>query len=164
MRRTTRQRVSVLVVVLMLLALVAWQWKHDARNAAGSVLTLAPKQVSQIALTLGNTPTMHYAKRDGHWWRVDGTPTRADDGRLAELADTAAAPVISWRTASDFNPAKIGRHPPQAILSLDGQTLEFGETAVTGAQRYVRVGQRIALVPARFSPRPPTGTVRQAGP
>ena len=78
-------------------------------------------------------------------------------------ASTAAAPVMSWRAASEFNPAKIGLHPPQAILRLDGQTLEFGETVVTGAQRYVRVGQRIALVPARFSPRPPTSTVRQAG-
>ena len=164
MLRANRQRVSLFVVILALLALAAWQWQHDTRNAVDSVLTLAPEQVSQIALTLGNTPTMHYEKRDGHWWRVDGAPTRADDGRLAELANTAAAPVMSWRAASDFNPAKIGLHPPQAILSLDGQTLEFGETAVTGAQRYVRVGQRIALVPARFSPRPPTGTVRQAGP
>ena len=162
-RRATRQRVSLLVIVLALLALAGWQWRHDARNAPGSVLALAPEHISAIALTLGDMPTMHYEKRGGHWWRVDGTPTPADDGRLAELANTAAAPVMSWRAASEFNPAKIGLHPPQAILRLDGQTLEFGETVVTGAQRYVRVGPRIALVPARFSPRPPTGTVRQAG-
>ncbi|HUH30816.1 MAG TPA: hypothetical protein VLZ55_05570 [Rhodanobacter sp.] len=163
MQRATRQRVGVFLAVLVLLALAAWQWQHDARNATGSVLTLAPERITHIALTIGATPAMHYAKRDGHWWRVDGTPVPADDGRLAELANTAAAPVMSWRAASDFDPAKIGLHPPQAILSLDGQTLEFGATVVTGAQRYVRVGQRMALVPERFSPRPPTGTVRQAG-
>ncbi len=163
MQRASRQRVSLLVAVLVLLGLAAWQWQHDARNAAGSVLTLVPEDVSRIALTLGDTPTAHYAKRNGHWWRVDGTPAPADDGRLAELANTAAAPVMRWRAASDFNPAKIGLQPPQAVLNLDGQTLEFGETVVTGAQRYVRVGHRIALVPARYSPRPPTGTVRPAG-
>ncbi len=163
MHRATRQRVSLLVAVLVLLALAAWQGQHDVRNAAGSVLALTPEHINHIALTLGDAPAMHYEKRDSHWWRVDGTPVRADDGRLAELANTAAAPVMSWRAASDFEPAKIGLMPAQVILSLDGQTLEFGETAVTGAQRYVRVGQRIALVPARYSPRPPTGTVRQAG-
>lgn len=163
MHRATRQRVGLFLAVLVLLALTAWQWQYDARNATGSVLTLAPEHIGHIALAIGDRPAMHYAKRDGHWWRVDGTPVPADDGRLAELANTAAAPVMSWRAASDFDPAKIGLQPPQAILSLDGQTLEFGETVVTGAQRYVRVGQRIALVPARFSPRPPTGTVRQAG-
>lgn len=163
MRRASRQRVGLFAVVLALLALAGWQWQDDARHAPGSVLALAPEQISTIALTLGATPAMHYEKRDGHWWRVDGTPTPADDGRLAELAGTAAAPVMSWRAASEFHPAKIGLQPPQAILRLDGQTLEFGETVATGAQRYVRVGRRIALVPARFSPRPPTGTVRQAG-
>lgn len=163
MQRATRQRVSLLIGVLVLLALATWQWRHDARNAAGSLLTLAPDSITHIALTLGATPAMHYEKRDGHWWRVDGTPTAADDGRLAELANTATAPVMSWRAASEFDPAKIGLLPPQAILHLDGQTLEFGGSAVTGAQRYVRVGQRVALVPLRFSPRPPTGTVRQAG-
>ena len=161
--RAIRQRVGLFVAVLALLVLAGWQWRYDARHAPGSVLALAPEHISAIALTLGDTPAMHYEKRGGHWWRVDGTPTRADDGRLAELANTAAAPVMSWRAASEFDPAKIGLAPAQAILRLDGQTLEFGETVVTGAQRYVRVGQRIALVPARFSPRPPTGTVRQAG-
>ena len=163
MRRTTFHRLSLLVGVLALLALAAWQMQHDARNSAGSLLSLTPDSITHIALTLGAAPAMHYEKRDGHWWRVDGTPTPADDGRLAELASTATAPVMSWRAASEFDPAKIGLQPPQAILDLDGQTLEFGETAVTGAQRYVRVGQAVALVPLRFSPRPPTGTVRQAG-
>ncbi|MEO8810132.1 MAG: hypothetical protein ABI386_07800 [Rhodanobacter sp.] len=159
MTRASRQRLGLLVIVLVLLGLAAWQWRFDANRAPGSVLALAPEQITHVALSLGNAPAMHYAKRDGHWWQVDGAPARADDGRLAELAETAAAPVLSWRAASDFNPAKIGLAPAQAILTLDGQTLEFGETAATGAQRYVRVGQRIALVPARYSPRPPTGRV-----
>jgi hypothetical protein len=71
------------------------------------------------------------------------------------MADTAAAHVLSWRPASDFDLAKIGLAPPKAVLDLDGQTLEFGETSVTGPQHYVRVGQRIALVSERYMPRSP---------
>lgn len=161
MQRAMRQRLGWAVAVFVLLALVAWQWHSDANAEAGSVLDLAPDQVTRIALRIGDAPTLHYAKRDGHWWQTDGTPRRADDGRLAELAATAAAPVLSWRAASDFDPARIGLTPPQAVLSLDGHALEFGATAATGAQRYVRVGQRIALLPERYSPRPPTGKVRE---
>jgi hypothetical protein len=41
------------------------------------------------------------------------------------------------------------------VLELDGQTLEFGESSVTGPQHYVRVGQRVALVSMRYMPRSP---------
>lgn len=160
MRRATRQRLGWAVAVLVLLLLTAWQWRYDASREPGSVLDLAPEQVTRVALSIGDAPALHYEKRDGHWWQTDGTPRRADDGRLAELAATAAAPVLAWRAAADFDPAKIGLTPPQAVLSLDGQTLEFGATAATGEQRYVRVGTRIALLPERYSPRPPTGKVR----
>ena len=79
----------------------------------------------------------------------------ADDDRLRDLADIAAARVLSWRPLTDFEPAKIGLAPPQAVLTLDGQTLAFGVNAVAGPQRYVRVGERVALVSARYMPRSP---------
>jgi hypothetical protein len=155
MRRAVRQRLILLVAVAALLSLAAWQWQRDARNEAGTLTALDPASITRITLTLPGTPVMHYEKRDDHWWRTDGTPARAIDGRLAGLADTAAAHVLSWRPLGDFDPSKIGLAPPQAVLNLDGQSLEFGETSVTGPQHYVRVGQRVALVPARYMPRSP---------
>jgi hypothetical protein len=155
MKRATRQRLILLLVVVALLVLVGWQLRRDAQGEPGTLLALDPASISHITLTLSGAPTMHYEKRDGHWWRTDGTPERAIDGRLTELADTAAARVLSWRPASDFDPAKIGLAPPQAILTLDGQALEFGESSVTGPQHFVRVGPRIALVSLRYTPRSP---------
>lgn len=155
MKRSTRQRLSLLLAVLALSLLAGWQWQRDARNETGSLTSLDPAGISRIALTLPGAPTLHYEKRDGHWWRTDGTPVRAIDARLSDLADTAAAHVLSWRPASDFEPVKIGLAPPRAVLVLDGQVLEFGESSVTGPQHYVRVGQRIALVSSRYVPRSP---------
>ena len=86
---------------------------------------------------------------------------RALDGRLSELADTAAAQVLSWRPASDFELARIGLAPPQAVLGLNGQRLEFGEMSVTGPQHFVRVGERIALVSARYMPRSPATPITE---
>jgi len=155
MKRGTRQRLVLSFAVLALLGAALWQWRHDARNGTGTLTALDPAQVSRIALSLPGAPAMHYEKRDGHWWRTDGTPAQAADARLGDLAGIAAANVLSWRPAGDFDLAKIGLAPPRAVLQLDGQTLEFGETSVTGPQHYVRVGQRIALVPSRYMPRSP---------
>ncbi len=155
MKRATRQRLLLLLAVLALSSLAGWQWQRDTRHETGDLTTLDPAGISRIVLTLPGAPPLHYEKRDGHWWRTDGPPARAVDARLNDLADTAAAPVLSWRPASDFEPAKVGLAPPRAVLQLDGQTLEFGEVSVTGPQHYVRVGQRVALVSSRYMPRSP---------
>jgi len=162
MKRATRQRLWLIGGALVLLAAAGWQWRRDNDEATGTLLRTVPATISQIELQLGKGPAERYAKHDGHWWRTDGTAVRADDGRLGELADTAAAEVLSWRPATDFDPARIGLTPPAAVLTLDGQRLEFGETSVTGPQRYVRVGDRVALISVRFTPRPATSQAKQA--
>lgn len=154
MKRAARHRGLLLLGVAVLLALALSQLRHDQEAAPGMLLALDPATITHVELRLQHAPVEHYAKRDGHWWRTDDTPARTDDGRLDELTQIAQAPVLSWRPAHDFDPAKIGLQPPAAVLRLDGQTLEFGETAVTGPQRYVRVGPRVALVSVRYTPRP----------
>jgi hypothetical protein len=157
MKRAARRRVFLLGAVLALLALAGWQVQRDASHELGNLTTLDPASVHQISLTLPGAAALHYEKRgDGHWWRTDGMPRRvADDDRLRDLADIAAAHVLSWRPLGDFDPAKIGLSPPRAVLELDGQSLRFGASAVTGPQQYVQVGQRVALVSARYMPRSP---------
>lgn len=161
MKRALRQRLMLISAVAVLLALVGWQQHRDALAAPGTLLKIDPARIKRIALTLGDTPALHYEKRNGHWWRVDGTATRADDGRLGELANTATADVLSWRPASDFQAARIGLAPPRAMLVLNGHTLAFGGTSVTGPQSYVQVGDRIALVSERYMPRPPTTKITE---
>ena len=142
---------------MALLALAGWQLQRDASHENGRLTVLDPAAISRISLALPDVATLHYEKRsDGHWWRTDGTASRvSDDDRLNDLTDIAAANVLSWRPLSDFEPAKIGLSPPRAVLDLDGQMLAFGVSAVTGPQQYVQVGQRVALVSARYMPRSP---------
>ena len=157
MKRAARQRVFLLCAVLALIALAGWQLQRDASHENGNLTTLDPATINRVSLILPGAATLHYEKRsDGHWWHTDGTASRvADDDRLNDLADIAAAHVLSWRPLSDFDPAKIGLSPPRAVLVLDGQSLAFGVSAVTGPQQYVQVGQRIALVSSRYMPRSP---------
>ncbi|KRF02235.1 hypothetical protein ASG87_11140 [Frateuria sp. Soil773] len=158
MTRSGRRRLVALLAVAALLAAAGWQWRQDRHAADGTLLARDPASIDAIALRLAGAPVEHYARRDGHWWRTDaGTPVRADDGRLGELAEVAAAPVLGWREADAFEPGRIGLSHPLAVLTLDGQALEFGESMATGPLRYVRVGRRIALVPLRYTPRPVQG-------
>jgi hypothetical protein len=154
MRRAARQRGIILGIAVALLALAAVQYLHDRRAAPGTLLALDPAAVTSVTLALPGRAPEGFRRRDGHWWQANGR--RADDGRLQELVEIAQAPVIGWRPATDFEPAKIGLAPPLARLELDGLALDFGTTAVTGPLRYVRVGGRIALVPLRYTPRPAT--------
>lgn len=163
MRRASRQRLGLITVVAVLLAAALWQWQHDQQRAPGPLLRIDPGAVTAISLRIGHAPTEHYRKRGQHWWRIDGAARPADDGRLDELAQTAAAPVLSWRSAGDFEPARIGMAPPASVLTLNGYALAFGETSATGPQRYVQVGERIALISQAFTPRPPrSGTITPA--
>ncbi|WP_266169257.1 hypothetical protein [Dyella subtropica] len=154
MKRSIRQRLMLIAGALVLVGLAGWQWRDDRMTDPGTLLSLDPTTIHRIDLELPGVPAEHYTKRDGHWQASDGASGPADDGRLTELAATATAAVLSWRPASDFDPAKIGLAPPAAVLTLDGQRLEFGETSVTGPQRYVRAGDRIALISVRYTPRP----------
>lgn len=153
MRRAARQRAWMLLGVAALLMLALWQARRDRAAAPGNLLALDPAAISQVSLQLGQAPAIAYTRRAGHWQRADGKP--ADARYLATLTAAAAAPVLSWRPASDFDAAKIGLAPPKAVLSLDGERLAFGATSATGPQCYVQVGARVALVSLRFMPHPP---------
>ena len=153
MKRAARSRLLLLLGVAVLAALALWQWQRDEHAAPGTLLALDPAAITQVTLQLGDAPAVHYAKRDGHWWRADGQ--RVDDRYLASLTAAAAAPVLQWRAANDFDAAKIGLAPPQAVLILDGQRLAFGAMSATGPQCYVQVGARVALVSLRFLPQAP---------
>jgi hypothetical protein len=135
---------------------VAWQWHADEADLRAHTLTgLDPSEVRRIDVDLHGLPDQHFERRDGQW---TAGASHADEGRAEDLASLAATPVASWRSAADFDAARIGLVPPLAVLVLDGVRMEFGEMTALGKQRYVRVGKRIAIVPAEALPRPPRTT------
>lgn len=152
MRRAARQRLVLLGIAIVLVALAGWQWRRDQASAPGALTELAPDTVSRVELTLPGYPPERYARHDGRWLAGDGR--RADEGRLEDLTAIAAAPVANWRPLADFDPARIGVAAPMAVLKLDEVTLRFGDISATGPLRYVQVGDRVALVPVNDTPRP----------
>ncbi|PTR35248.1 hypothetical protein C8J98_101511 [Luteibacter sp. OK325] len=147
-------RIVGIAVVALLLGAVGWQWHADGADAREHTLTaLDPETVTHMAVSLKGLPDQRFEKRNGRWVNVDSATT--DEGRAEELASLAATPVADWKPADDFDPAKVGLAPPIAVLTIDGTRIDFGEMTALGKQRYARVGQRIAFVPAQALPRAP---------
>lgn len=162
MKRRNRQRMWMLAAVALLVGGVAWQTRHDAATSvAASLSTQNADAVQRIALTFRGGVTQRFHREGRRWLRDDGATSPIDNDRLDELANMVAVPVFSWRPVSDFEPAKIGLAPPLATLRLDDTTFDFGEPAAVGEQRYVKVGDRIALVPLKALPRPPRDKTRE---
>jgi hypothetical protein len=154
MKRAQRGQLWLLTAVVVLFAAAWWQVRSDRAAAPGTLLPLAPDNITRVTLDMGNAPAEQYIKRGEHWWRIDqATPSRVDDKRLAELLRIAAAPVQSWQPASRYDLAKIGLTPPQAKLELDDETLRFGTTTAIGHNVYVQVGERVGIVSLRYMPR-----------
>ena len=151
MRRAQRQRLFLVAVAVLLGALAAWtQWRQPAPPPA-TVLALDPTTIARIDVQAGTTPWRRFEKRDGTWWMVEPHVAPADPEHLDRLANIAAAEVLRWRPASDFDAVRIGLEPPFAVLRLDGHELVFGGLAALAPQRYVRVGDHVALIGARFT-------------
>jgi hypothetical protein len=147
-------RIIVAVAVLLLLGAVGWQWRADEADAREHTLTsLDPDRAMHMAVTLKGLPDQHFERRSGRWVSLDTATT--DEGRAEELVSLATTPVTDWKPATDFDPGKIGLAPPIAVLTIDGTRIEFGEMTALGKQRYARVEQRIAFVPAQALPRAP---------
>lgn len=154
MGRTHRHQGILLATVVLLATLAWWQWHSD--HAASTLLPLDPASITRITISWQDRPARHYLKRDGHWYRIGKQQRRVDDIRLQHLAALAATPVLEWRKAASMDPGHIGLTTPPVRVRLDDHTLEWGSLTAFGPQRFVRVGKRIAVVPASYSPRAPS--------
>ncbi|UPG94865.1 DUF4340 domain-containing protein [Luteibacter aegosomatissinici] len=144
-----RNRMIGIVVLMALIGAVAWQLRTDDAEASAHTLTaIDPTAVQRIDITMKGLPPQHFERQANAW-------TGNDQGRPADLAQLAQTPVTEWKPAADFDPAKLGLAPPLAVLTLDGTRIEYGDLAALGRQRYARVGDRIAFIPAQAMPRAP---------
>ncbi len=153
---------------LAVLVALAWlQWRHDRAHAPGTLLGIDPASVVRIEIDATGQPPLAYRRRDGQWW-TDGThPARAQnrDGWLDRVAAIADAPVLRWRSLRQLDPRTLGLDPPQLTLVINGRRLDYGVMAPFAAERYVRVGPRVAVVPAQYAPpaRPPVPVTAPQG-
>lgn len=152
MTRSNRTLAWLAVIAVALVALVLWIGRRDYLRDPPALTGLDPGTVARIELAIPPVATQVFDRRDGAWWRVQPAQARADNARVQRLANLAATPVARWIPATAIQPDKAGLAHPSATLVVAGVRLEYGGLTALGDFRYVRVGNRIALVPRQYSP------------
>ena len=152
MTRANRNLVVLTIVAALLVAAVLWVGRREYLRDQPAVTSLDPDAVTEIGLDIPPVAPQVFGKRHGGWWRIKPSEARADDARVQRLANLAATPVSRWMAASGIDLAKVGLEHPSAMLVLDGVRLEYGGLTAIDELRYVKVGDKIALVPRQYSP------------
>lgn len=152
MSRANRNLGILAIVAVALVALVLLIGRREYLRDPPAVTALDPAAVTRIELDIPPVAPQVFERRGDGWWRVKPTKARADDARVQRLANLAATPVARWLPASAITPAKVGLDHPSATLVLDGVHLEYGGLTAIDDLRYMRVGDKVALVPRQYSP------------
>lgn len=150
--RANRNLVVLAIVAAVLVAAVLWVGRREYLRDPPAVTSLDPGAVTKIELDIPPLTPQVFEKRHGGWWRVKPSEARADDARVQRLAKLAATPVLRWMTVAGTDLAKVGLEHPSATLVLSGERLEYGGLSAIDELRYVKVGDKIALVPRQYSP------------
>lgn len=152
MTRANRNLAMLGVIAIALVALVLWVGRREYLRDPPAITSLDPAAVTKIELDIPPVAPQVFEHRADGWWRVQPSEARADDARVQRLANLAATPVSRWMAASGIEPSKVGLEHPSATLVLNGVRLEYGGLTAIDELRYVKVGDKIALVPRQYSP------------
>ncbi len=109
-----------------------------------SAISAAEIQTVQIK-TADSTVAL---SRQGDGWRID-SPIRwpADGANVERLIAIVDAETDSQLDAADIDLSTIGLDLPKALLRLDDTQVSFGATNNIGERRYVKIGERVYLLP-----------------
>jgi hypothetical protein len=151
MRRRTRTNLFLLAMVALLGAAVYAEFRRESAIAQDPLTAIDPATIQSLAVRCQSCTARRFEKIDGHWLMREPKAQRANDAAVARLAAIVRAPVRYRRPAAGLDAAKLGLDPPAATLEVDGTLLKFGTTDAIRNDRYVEVGDTIALVPDRFS-------------
>lgn len=151
MKRRNRNLPLLLGVLALLGAAVHLQLRHERAQAIDPLTTIDTDSVRQLEVECRGCATRRFEKADGHWRMLEPQAGAADPKAIANLLAIAHAPVRYRHAAGEIDPARVSLEPPQATLRLDDTAIAFGMTDAIHGDRYVALGDVVALVPDRFS-------------
>jgi hypothetical protein len=152
MHRTTRTNLLLLGVLAVLGTAIFMQVNREIAQFEPPLSRLDPASVRMIRVECLYCVARRFERVGEHWQMREPYDLPANDAQVERLLAIANSAVRSRRPLGDLDAGKIGLDPPLMRLQLDGLHLDFGTNDALDGDRYVRVGDSIAMVPDRFSP------------
>lgn len=152
MQRASRTNLILLGLVVLLGLAAWWQVEREVAGFEPPLSTLDTSAVRRIEVNCRQCQRRVFERDGAHWTMRQPYDLPADDAVVARLLSIARSPVRRRHALDAFDAAKVGLAPPLMRLVLDDTHFDIGLTDALGGDRYVRTGDRIAMVPDRFSP------------
>jgi hypothetical protein len=114
--------------------------------SSGRLTDIEPEQVQSIALQRSAGPLIRLERRDHGWSMRAPIEAPADEAAVGRLLNIAHARVSRVLPADATAAGRLGLDPPRVRLTLDGLTLNIGESDPVGNRRYVMIGDLVQLI------------------
>lgn len=147
-----RTNLILLALALLLGVAVFAEVRREQDLREPPLTTLDIDAINAFSVQCHDCASRRFEKISGHWWMQTPYRLPADDNAVARLLAIAHEPVRSLRAAGALDLPRLGLDPAWATMELGSEQLAFGTTDAIDGDRYVRIGNRIALVEDRFSP------------
>jgi len=136
----------VLAVLVAGLAGGAW-YAQKQKNAPKPTLTgLAAEGVSSASVAWPDAPEIKLVKTDGHWRLTAPVSARADRFEALNFGNLATSEVKETLTPDGLDLKQIGLDPPERVITLNDQRIEFGNVDPIESRRYVKLGGKVMLI------------------
>jgi hypothetical protein len=115
-----------------------------------TLLELAPENIGRITVERLGQASLRFELRAAQWWMTAPDQGPANLILIKPILQLAAARCPLRYAAAETDLPTLGFEPPRVRLRLND--IQFGVTAPTDGQRYLRVGATIHLCPDRLYP------------
>jgi len=149
----------VIVNLLLLAAIIAlglvarFEPGIESPGKSPAITVLKADDVHRIHINRPVRDDLVLVRQPPSHWQIDRpVPLPADDLKVRALARLAEQqPLRSYATA-DMNLAELHLEPPYATAILNDTAIEFGNLEPIDKLRYVRVRDRVYLIPDSYLP------------
>ncbi|MDZ7661780.1 DUF4340 domain-containing protein [Thiohalophilus sp.] len=138
-----------LLLVVLILTLVVFYTPRESGQAGPQRLTdLAPEEVTRIDLQREAGQPVTLYKKQGVWYMQTPYAATANDYRVQALLRLLQGEYASTHDLTKLDPADYGLDQPRATVTYnDTLRIAFGDTEPLSQQRYIRMADRLYLVP-----------------
>jgi len=149
MNRRLLLNLVLLVAVAALIAVVYFEPGIEAPETLPALTELDDDAVTRIRVERADD-VLELERRGEQWWVLGEPELPADPLQVDNLLRmTAATPRRSY-TAADLDLQQLGLDPAPITVRFDDTAIGVGGTDPLEGLRYVRVGERVALIPDEF--------------
>lgn len=137
-----------LILAVLVAALAGGGWyAQKQKNAAKPALTgIAADGLSSASVQWPDAPEIKLVKQGGHWQLTAPVAARADRFEVLNFGNLASAEVKETLSPEGLDLKQLGLDPPERVLTLNDQRIEFGATDPIESRRYVKLGDKVMLI------------------